>query len=137
MVNVAAITVSRLSMNRQEQNAFVNDIVSQLGIKGIGFGGPGAFGAPWFNVQGFSGMGDTYAATPMHAWDTVIEGREQLSWQHGHHTLKFGSSYRRYGKCGRIADSRKLLAQALLQCWPAAEQAKTRSDFDQQRIRFT
>jgi len=96
MVNVAAVTISRLSMDRQEENAFINDIVSQLGIKGVGFGGAGAFGAPWFNVQGFSGMGDTYAATPMHAWDTIIEGREQLSWQHGRHALKFGSSYRRY-----------------------------------------
>jgi hypothetical protein len=47
-------------------------------------------------VQGFSGMGDTYAATPMHAWDTIIEGREQLNWQHGRHDLKFGASYRRY-----------------------------------------
>jgi Carboxypeptidase regulatory-like domain len=96
LVNTASITVSRLSMRRNEQNAFVNDIVSQLGIKGIGFGGPGAFGAPWFNVQGYSGMGDTYAATPMHAWDTIVEGRDQLSWQHGRHSFIFGGSYRRF-----------------------------------------
>ena len=96
IVSMAAVTVSRLSMNRQEQNANVNDIVTELGIKGIGFGGAGAFGAPYFNVQGFSPMGDTYAATPMHAWDTIIEGREQLSWQKGRHGLKFGSSYRRF-----------------------------------------
>src|SRR5262249_61146472 len=95
-VNVAAAPVWRPSMNRQEQTATVNDIVSQLGIQGIGFGGAGAFGAPYFNVQGFSPMGDTYAATPMHAWDTIIEGREQLSWQKGRHGLKFGSSYRRF-----------------------------------------
>ena len=96
MVNMAAITVSRLSMDRTEQNANVNDIVTQLGIQGVGFGGPGAFGAPYFNVQGFSPMGDTYAATPVHSWDTIIEGREQLSWQRGRHALKFGGSYRRY-----------------------------------------
>jgi len=96
MVNMAAITVSRLSMDRTEQNANVNDIVTQLGIQGVGFGGAGAFGAPYFNVQGFSPMGDTYAATPVHSWDTIIEGREQLSWQRGRHALKFGGSYRRY-----------------------------------------
>ena len=96
LVNTASITVSRLSMRRNEQNAFVNDIVSQLGIQGIGFGGPGAFGAPWFNVQGYSGMGDTFAATPMHAWDTIMEGRDQMNWQHGRHSFTFGSSYRRY-----------------------------------------
>jgi Carboxypeptidase regulatory-like domain len=96
MVNIASIDVSRLSMSHTTQSAYVNDIVSQLGIQGIGFGGPGAFGAPWFNVQGYSGMGDTYAATPMRAWDTTIEGRDLLSWQHGRHSLKFGGSYRRY-----------------------------------------
>src|SRR5713101_2166425 len=96
MVNIASVSVSRLSMSHTTQSANVNDIVSQLGIVGVGFGGPGAFGAPWFNVQGYSGMGDTYAATPMRAWDTTIEGRDVLSWQHDRHSLKFGGSYRRY-----------------------------------------
>ena len=61
-------------MHRSSENSESNDIVSELGIQGVGFGGQGAFGAPWFNVQGYSGMGDTFAATPMHAWDTILEG---------------------------------------------------------------
>ena len=96
LVNAAAIAVSRLSMQRNEENSNKNDIVTQLGIQGVGFGGPGAYGAPWFNVQGYSGMGDTFAATPMHAWDTIAEGRDTLSWQKGRHSLKFGGSYRRF-----------------------------------------
>ena len=96
MVNTAAITISRLSMSRWEENSNRNDIVTQLGIQGIGYGGPGAWGAPFFNVQGYTGMGDNYAATPMKAWDTIIEGRDQLSWQRGRHSLRFGGSYRRY-----------------------------------------
>ena len=32
----------------------------------------------------------------MHAWDTILEGRDTLSWQHGRHSLKFGGSYRWY-----------------------------------------
>ncbi len=96
MVNIAALTFSRLAMSHFTQSAFTNDIVSQLGILGIGFGGPGAWGAPWFNVQGFSGMGDTYAATPMRAWDTTVEARDSLNWQRGRHSLKFGGSFRRY-----------------------------------------
>ena len=96
VVNTAAIAVSRLSMRRDTENANKNDIVSQLAIQGIGFGGPNAWGAPWFNVQGYSGMGDTYAATPMHAWDTIAEGRDTVSWQAGRHSLKFGASYRRF-----------------------------------------
>src|SRR4030095_5138599 len=46
VVNMAAITVSRLSMDRTSENSEKNDIVSELGILGVGFGGPGAFGAP-------------------------------------------------------------------------------------------
>ena len=95
-VNTASLAVSRLSMNRTSQNDGKNDIVGQLGIQGIGFGGQGAWGAPWFAVQGYSGMGDSFAATPMHAWDTTIEARDTFSWQRGRHGLKFGGSFRRY-----------------------------------------
>jgi hypothetical protein len=96
IVNLAAITVSRLAMHRTSENSFTNDIVSELGITGIGFGGEGAFGAPWFNVQGYSGMGDTYIATPAHMWNTILEGRDSLNWQVGRHSLKFGASFRRF-----------------------------------------
>ncbi len=96
ILNTASIAYSRLSMNRFSENNAENDIVSELGIQGVGFGGKGAYGAPWFNVQGYSGFGDSFAATPMHAWDTVLEGRDSLSWQHGRHSLKFGGSYRWY-----------------------------------------
>jgi hypothetical protein len=94
LVNMAAITVSRLSMHRSSENSESNDIISELGILGVGFGGQGAFGAPWFNVQGYSGMGDSFLATPMHAWDTILEARDSLNWQHGRHSIKFGGSFR-------------------------------------------
>ncbi|HEU4511351.1 MAG TPA: carboxypeptidase regulatory-like domain-containing protein [Pyrinomonadaceae bacterium] len=94
LVNIATITFSRLAMHRTSENSFTNDIISELGITGVGFGGEGAFGAPWFNVQGYSGMGDSFIATPMHAWNTILEARNSLSWQVGRHSLKFGASYR-------------------------------------------
>jgi len=96
VVNIGTITVSRLSMHRSSENSEANDIVSELGIQGIGFGGKGAYGAPYFNVQGYSPMGDTYIATPMHAWDTILEARDTLSWQVGRHSLKLGGSYRHF-----------------------------------------
>jgi hypothetical protein len=96
LVNMATLTASRLAMHRTSENSFTNDIVSQLGITGVGFGGQGAFGAPWFTVQGYSGMGDTYIATPMHAWDTILEARDTLGWQIGRHSLKIGGSYRNF-----------------------------------------
>ncbi|MBZ5686357.1 MAG: carboxypeptidase regulatory-like domain-containing protein [Acidobacteriia bacterium] len=95
-LNTASLALSRLSMNHTSQNDKVNDIVGQLGIQGIGFGGPGAWGAPWFAAQGYTGIGDTFAATPMHAWDTTIELRDTFAWQHGHHALRFGGDARRY-----------------------------------------
>lgn len=96
VVNFATVTVSRLSMHRSSENSEENDIVSELGILGVGFGGQGAYGAPHFNVQGYSPMGDTFAATPMHAWDTILEARDTLSWQVGRHSLKLGGSYRNF-----------------------------------------
>jgi hypothetical protein len=95
-LNTASLALSRLSMDHTSQNNNVNDIVGQLGIQGIGFGGPGARGAPWFAAQGYTGIGDTFAATPMHAWDTTIELRDAFAWQHGHHALRFGGDARRY-----------------------------------------
>ena len=94
VVNTASFAMSRLTMHRYSENNPSNDIVSELGIQGVGFGGQGAYGAPWFAVQGYSGIGDSFAATPMKPRDTIFEGRDSLSWQRGRHSLKFGGSYR-------------------------------------------
>ncbi|MGB7847917.1 MAG: carboxypeptidase regulatory-like domain-containing protein [Candidatus Acidiferrum sp.] len=95
-VNTFSAAVSRLSMDHTSQNDSVNDYVSQLGFQGIGFGGAGAWGAPWFAVQGYTGIGDTFAATPMHAWDTMLEFRDALAWQHGRHGIKVGGDFHRF-----------------------------------------
>src|SRR6266853_3056534 len=95
-VNTASLALSRLSMDRTSQNDGTNDIVSALGIQGIGFGGKNAWGSPWFAVQGYTGIGDTFAATPMHAWDTTIEVRDTYAWQRGRHGIKFGGEFHRY-----------------------------------------
>ena len=95
-VNTGSFAVSRLSMDRTSQNDGVNDIVGALGIQGVGFGGPGAWGAPWFAAQGYTGIGDTFAATPMHAWDTMYEFRDTYAWQRGRHGIKFGGDFHWY-----------------------------------------
>ncbi len=96
LVNTASVTASRLAMFHYTENNGVNDIVDALGITGTNFGGKGAWGAPSFNVQGYSPFGDSWLATPMHMWDTILEGRDTLSWQRGAHSLKFGGAYRWY-----------------------------------------
>jgi hypothetical protein len=95
VVNMASIGASRLEMRHWSENNGVNDIVSDLGIMGTNFGGPKAWGAPYFNVQGYSPLGDSWQATPMQQWDTAVEARETLSWQRGSHSLKFGGIVRR------------------------------------------
>ncbi|HEY1984908.1 MAG TPA: carboxypeptidase regulatory-like domain-containing protein [Terracidiphilus sp.] len=96
LVNMASGAISRLAMMHTTESANKNDIVTELGIGGTGFGGPAAWGAPYFTVQGYSPMGDNYVATPMHAWDTVVEGRDSLSWQMGRHSAKFGGAYQNF-----------------------------------------
>ena len=96
MVNIASVAVSRLAMSHTTESASKNDIVDELGITGTGFGGPKAWGAPYFNVQGYSPLGDNYLATPMKAWDTVVEGRDSLNWQLGRHSAKFGGAYQKF-----------------------------------------
>ena len=95
-VNTVSIAVSRLSMDHTSQNDGVNDIVGALGIQGVGFGGKNAWGAPWFAAQGYTGIGDTFAATPMHAWDTMYEIRDTYAWQLGRHAVKFGGDFHWY-----------------------------------------
>jgi len=95
-LNTVSIAVSRLSMDRTSQNDGVNNIVGQLGIQGVGFGGPNAWGAPWFAAQGYTGIGDTFAATPMHAWDTTYEIRDTYAWEKGRHAIKFGGDFHWY-----------------------------------------
>src|SRR5260221_3924468 len=53
-VNTLSVAVSRLSMDHTSQNYGVTDIVSQLGITGVGFVGKDALRAPWFAVQGYT-----------------------------------------------------------------------------------
>jgi hypothetical protein len=83
-------------MNHTTESAYRNDITGDLGISGVGFGGPGAWGAPYFNIQGYSPIGDGYAATPMHAWDTLVEGRDTIHRVKGRHSMKFGAAYQRF-----------------------------------------
>jgi hypothetical protein len=96
LVNTASLAMSRLSMSHFAENSYRNDIVGDLGITGVGFGGASGWGAPYFNVQSYSPFGDSWLATPMQAWDTVVEAKDALIWQTGRHSLKFGGSARRF-----------------------------------------
>jgi len=95
-VNTLWVGMSRLSMHRYSENNFTNDYVTQLGIQGVGFGGKGAWGMPWFAVQGYDGFGDSFAATPVQDWDTMLQIGDIWNRQIGRHSLKVGGDFRRY-----------------------------------------
>jgi hypothetical protein len=87
---------SRLAMHRYAQDNYTNNYIAQLGIKGVGYGGKGAWGMPWFAIQGYSGLGDSFAATPVGDWDTLFQFGDTLTRQMGRHSLKIGGDYRPY-----------------------------------------
>ena len=95
IVDTASLGVSRLAMSHRSQDNGVDDIVDALGITGTNYGGQKGWGAPYFNVQGYSPFGDFWQATPMDQWNTTFEARETLTWQKGAHSFKFGGSFRR------------------------------------------
>ena len=51
---------------------------------------------PWFAVQGYDGMGDSFAATPVQDWDTVLQTGDTWNRQMNRHSLKVGGDYRRF-----------------------------------------
>src|SRR5258708_7914850 len=55
-LNTVSLAFSRLSLDRTSQNNGVNDIVRQLGIQGVGFGGAGGRGAPLLRPPVFTGI---------------------------------------------------------------------------------
>ncbi|HUY15586.1 MAG TPA: carboxypeptidase regulatory-like domain-containing protein [Terriglobia bacterium] len=95
-VNNLWIGASRLSMHRYAQDNYTNNYIAQLGIKGVGYGGKGAWGMPWFAIQGYNGLGDSFAATPVGSWDTLLNFGDTWSRQMGRHSLKVGGDYRPY-----------------------------------------
>ncbi len=90
------VAMSRLSMHRYSQDNFGANLVQQLGIQGVGYGGYGAYGLPYFNLQGYTGFGDSFAATPVQDWDTVAQIGDIWNYQLGRHSLKIGGDYRRF-----------------------------------------
>lgn len=95
-VNVLWFGMSRLSMHRYSENNFTHDYISQLGIQGVGFGGKGAWGMPYMGVQGYTPFGDSFAATPVQDWDTMLQWGDIWNRQAGRHSVKVGGDFRRY-----------------------------------------
>lgn len=96
LVSVSSFGLQRMSLTRLGENANGENLVARLGIPGVGFGGPEAYGLPGFDVQGYNRIGDSILATPVYYNDTVFHWGEVINWQLGHHALKLGGGVRRF-----------------------------------------
>ncbi len=96
LVSTTSFGLQRMALTRLGEKANGENLIAQLGIPGVGFGGPEAYGLPGFDVQGFNRFGDSILATPVYYYDTIFTWGEVMNWQAGHHAVKFGGGLRRF-----------------------------------------
>ena len=93
-VSQLRIGFQKMQLHRLGENANGTDWVNVLGIPGVGFGGPEAYGLPRFAVQGLEPFGDALLCTPCQYSNSVYQVSEHLTWLRGKHSFKFGGDVR-------------------------------------------
>jgi hypothetical protein len=88
--------LTRMTLHRYGEKANGTDWISVLGIAGVGYGGPEAYGLPNFNVQGYDAFGDSLLCTPCYYFNTMFQEGAKLTWIEGNHSLKFGGDVDRF-----------------------------------------
>ena len=94
LVSELRVGWQKMQLHRLGEMANGTDWVSVLGIPGVGFGGPEAYGLPRFNVQGLEPFGDALLCTPCRYSNSIYQVGEHLTWLKGDHSLKFGGDVR-------------------------------------------
>jgi hypothetical protein len=87
---------ARMRLHRYGETANGADLVTQLGITGVGYGGSDAFGLPRFDIQGYDPIGDSLLCTPCRYWNNNFQVGERLTWSLGAHSVRFGGDARRF-----------------------------------------
>ncbi len=87
---------ARMRLLRFGETANGADLVTRLGIPGVGYGGSDAFGLPRFDIQGYDPIGDSLLCTPCRYWNNNIQIGERLTWSLGAHSVRFGGDARRF-----------------------------------------
>ena len=94
LVHELRMGVANMRLHRVGESAAAgNDLIAELGIKGVGFGGEDAYGLPLFNVQGFQPFGDSLLCTPCEYDNTLLQVGDRLTWARGKHSLKVGGDF--------------------------------------------
>jgi hypothetical protein len=94
LVAETRVGVQRMQLHRYAENANGTDWIGVLGIPGVGFGGPEAYGLPQFAVQGYQPFGDSLLCTPCRYDNTMFQLGEHVTWLRGAHSLKLGGDVR-------------------------------------------
>lgn len=87
---------ARMRLHRYGETANGADLVTQLGIQGVGFGGADAYGLPRFDIQGYDPIGDSLLCTPCEYWNNNFQFGERVTWSKGNHSVKFGGDARKF-----------------------------------------
>jgi carboxypeptidase family protein len=87
---------ARMRLHRYGETANGADLVTELGIPGVGYGGSDAFGLPRFDIQGYDPIGDSLLCTPCRYWNNNIQIGERVTWSLGAHSVRFGGDARRF-----------------------------------------
>jgi carboxypeptidase family protein len=87
---------ARMRLHRYGETANGADLVSQLGIPGVGYGGSDAYGLPRFDIQGYDPVGDSLLCTPCQYWNNNFQAGERVTWSTGAHSIRFGGDARKF-----------------------------------------
>ncbi len=94
-VNELRFAVNRFVSQNIQTRANKTNIVASLGIPGVDTSIPLFWGIPFFQINGFSSIGECNDC-PFVNWNTSFNLTDGFSWTRGKHQIKFGGDYRRF-----------------------------------------
>jgi len=102
-VNEARFSVNRFISQNIQTRANTTNVVKSLGIPGVDTSIPLFWGIPFFQINGFSSIGECNDC-PFVNWNTSFQFSDGFSWNIGRHQVKFGGDYRRlrYNEIGAV-----------------------------------
>ena len=102
-VNEFRFAVNRFISQNIQQRANTSNIVQDLGIPGIDTSIPLFWGIPFFQISGFSNVGECNDC-PFVNWNTSFNLTDGFSWTRGKHQFKIGGDWRRmrYNEIGAV-----------------------------------
>lgn len=102
-VNEFRFGVNRFISKNIQTRANTNNLVQSLGIPGVDTSIPLFWGMPFFQISGFSNVGECNDC-PFVNWNTTFQVKDDFSWTRGRHQIKLGGEFRRlrYNQIGAV-----------------------------------